>query len=290
MNDGTAVNSMPPEDAPPVELVSATNEKSPRISRRAVKCILLPIIFFVIIPLLLAAGVWLFGDRSYNIVAAAVALLACFPFFFAFEKRQKTSRELMVIAVMTGISVLGRFIFAPVPGFKPVTAIVIIAAISLGGEAGFIIGALSAVVSNIYFGQGPWTPFQMFSWGTLGFLAGLLPRTGLLKKGWTRYIMLSVIGIIGGALYSVMMNVWVILSFDGTHSMAFFWTAMLAALPAMGLYAASNVIFLLLLEKPVNKKLERIKIKYEIFLPSSVKRQKTKRGNSMEKKSVGICV
>ena len=252
---------IPAKNPPPVTC-AGTKGLSARLK---LKRVLIPVIFFVLIPLLLAAGVWLFGDRSYNLVAAAIALLACFPFFFAFEKRQKTSRELMVIAVMTGISVLGRFIFAPVPGFKPVTAIVIIAAISLGGEAGFIIGALSAIVSNIYFGQGPWTPFQMFSWGTLGFLAGLLPRTGLLKKGWTRYVMLTIIGIIGGVLYSLMMDVWVVLAFNGTHGMNLYWAAIITALPMMGIYAASNIVFLLLLEKPVNKKLERIKTKYEIF-------------------------
>ncbi|MDR1094230.1 MAG: ECF transporter S component [Clostridiales bacterium] len=247
-------------------------EQEKSLSRRQkVKRVLTPVVFFVLIPLLLALGVWAFGDRSYNLIAAAVALLACVPFFVSFERRQKTSREIMVIAVMTGISVLGRFVFAPLPGFKPVTAVVIIAAISLGGEAGFIIGALSAIVSNIYFGQGPWTPFQMFSWGALGFLAGLAAkitvpdkeggRISVMEKRWA----LIVAGIVGGALYSMLMDVWTVLAAEGTFGLPRYWAAVAAALPWVIVYAASNIVFLLLLTKPFVKKLERIKIKYEIF-------------------------
>ena len=235
------------------------------MNRQKIKRILIPVIFFIVIPLLLAAGVWLFGDRSYNLIAAAIALFACFPFFFAFEKRQKSSRELMVIAVMTGISVLGRFIFAPIPGFKPVTAIVIIAAIYLGGEAGFITGAFSALVSNIYFGQGPWTPFQMFAWGTLGFLTGLLSYTGLFKNKISKIIVLIIMGVLGGIIYSLFMDIWVTLASDGTFNWARYGTAIIAALPLTAVYAISNVIFLLFLTKPIGEKLERIKIKYDIF-------------------------
>jgi uncharacterized membrane protein len=234
---------------------------------------LTPIIFFLLIPALLALSVWVFGDRSYNFVSAAVALLACVPFFLSFEKGQKTARELAVIAVMTAISVVGRFIFAPIPAFKPVTAVVIIAAISLGGEAGFVVGALSAVISNIYFGQGPWTPFQMFAWGSLGFLVGLLSKIkvndkksgthiSIMKKWWA----LVIAGIIGGVIYSMMMDVWTVLALGGKFNLTRYIAAVAAAFfPFTATYAASNVIFLLLLTKPFTLKLDRIKVKYGLF-------------------------
>lgn len=78
---------------------------------------------------------------------------------------------MLILSVMVALSVLGRFAFSVLPHFKPVTAIVVIAGMYLGAESGFLCGALSAVLSNIMFGQGPWTPFQMFSWGLIGLLA-----------------------------------------------------------------------------------------------------------------------
>jgi uncharacterized membrane protein len=235
-----------------------------RRGKKAVK-ILMPVCFFVLIPAVLTAGVVLFKDRSYNLIAAAVATLSCVPVFIRFERGKKNARELVIIAVMTGISVLGRFIFAPIPGFKPVTAIVIISALYLGGEAGFMIGALSAVVSNFYFGQGPWTPFQMFAWGAIGFLASLPARLKLLDRRAVRIAALTAVGIAGGVLYSVMMDVWTVLAFDGTFNLNLYLAAVAAAAPWMAAYAASNVIFLLCLTRPIGTKLERIKIKHGVF-------------------------
>jgi hypothetical protein len=81
---------------------------------------------------------------------------------------------MVIIAVLCGIAVAGRAAFFMLPQFKPVVAIVIIAGASLGAESGFIVGALSGFVSNFIFGQGPWTPWQMFAFGMIGFIAGLL--------------------------------------------------------------------------------------------------------------------
>ena len=83
---------------------------------------------------------------------------------------------------MSAISIAGRSLFIITPGFKPVAAITAITGFSLGAEAGFLTGAISALVSNMFFGQGPWTPFQMFMWGIIGFIAGLLGKTGVMHK------------------------------------------------------------------------------------------------------------
>src|SRR5690625_7953059 len=80
---------------------------------------------------------------------------------------------MVVFAVLIALSSISRVLFAPIPVFKPVSAIVILTAIYFGAEAGFLVGALTALLSNIYFGQGPWTPFQMFAWGIIGLIAGL---------------------------------------------------------------------------------------------------------------------
>ncbi len=218
-------------------------------------------VYLVLIPRVIFIGVKLFADRKYNLISILIAFLACVPFFVGFEKGKTGARELVVIAVMSAISVLGRLIFAPIPGFKPVTAIVIITGIAYGMQAGFLTGALSAIVSNIFYGQGPWTPFQMFVWGFLGLLAGLLFKRGQKPNA----IWLIIIGTIGGVLFSVMMDIWSVLNIDGTWNWARYLALLVSSLPFMAIYAVSNVIFLLLLTKPFLQKLNRVKDKYGLF-------------------------
>ena len=109
---------------------------------------------------LLALGSRLLQDRKYNLISVLIVLAACFAFYFTYEKREGSFRRMVLLAVMTAISVTGRFIFGPVPFFKPVTAVVVLTGIFMGPESGFLVGSLSAVISNIFFGQGPWDPLS----------------------------------------------------------------------------------------------------------------------------------
>ena len=215
---------------------------------------------FLVAPLIVLCGVFFLGDRKYAFVSLALSVVACIPFFVSFEKGKNDARRIVIIAVMTALSVAGRFVFAPIPFFKPVTAIVIITAIYLGAEAGFITGAFSAVVSNFYFGQGPWTPFQMFAWGLVGFLAGLLAKRLLESK-----VLLIIFGALSGVVFSFIMDVWTTLWADGTFNIARFIASITTAAPFTVVYMVSNVIFLLLLTKPIGRKLQRLKTKYGIF-------------------------
>ena len=135
--------------------------------------ILIPLVF---IPATAILGSLMFDEKKHLMISFAVALLSVFLFIAGIEKKIVGSRRMVIVAIMTALSVAGRFI----PFFKPVTAITVIAAIYLGGEAGFAVGAFSALLSNFYFGQGPWTAFQMLGWGLIGLLAGILARP--LKK------------------------------------------------------------------------------------------------------------
>lgn len=214
-------------------------------------------ILCLLIPAVIIGGALLFGDRQYAWISLCVAVFSCVPFFIRFEKSATDIKRLVLLAVMTALSVVGRIIFTPIPGFKPVTAFVIITAMYFGSEAGFLTGALSAVISNFYFGQGPWTPFQMFSWGILGLIAGSLAKP--LKSS---RIMLAVYGAFSGVLYSVVMDVWTVLWADGTFNVTRYAAALVSALPFTVIYAVSNVIFLLILGKPIGKILERVQTKY----------------------------
>ncbi len=214
---------------------------------------------WIAIPAVVALGVFAFGEKRYAFISVCVVILATVLFCAGFEKRTVGTRRLIVIAVMTALSVVGRFVFAPIPGFKPITAIVVITAVYLGGESGFMVGALSAVISNFYFGQGPWTPFQMFAWGMIGYIAGLLQNP--LKKS---RVALGIYGVFAGAAFSCIMDVWTVLWYDNAFHWELYLSAIVTALPFMVSYAISNVVFLLLLGRPFGEKLERIKIKYGV--------------------------
>lgn len=215
------------------------------------------IIFFVI-PLVIYLGITTLNDRKYYFISIVIILLAFVPFVISFERRKPQPREILTIAVMAAISVAGRLLFIVTPGFKPVAAITAITGFSLGAEAGFLTGATSALVSNMFFGQGPWTPFQMFTWGTIGFIAGLLGKTGIMHKK----IPLILFGIFAGIYFSFGMDIWGAISMYGVFSWETYTLALVSAVPFTIVYAISNVIFLLLLTKPISEKLERVKLKY----------------------------
>lgn len=230
--------------------------------KKALKTTICIAIVFVLIPAALFAGVTIFNDRNYMLVSAFVALLSCLPFFIAFETNENTGRELVVIAVMCAISVVGRLIFAPIPGFKPVTAVVIITGAVLGAEAGFITGSMTALCSNIFFGQGPWTPFQMFSWGIIGFISGLI----FFKRQKKNLIFIIIAGMLFGVLFSLLMDIWTTVSVSGEFIVNEYIACIIAAIPVTIEYAVSNAVFLAVLFNPFNKKLERIKTKYGVFV------------------------
>ena len=127
---------------------------------------------------------WDYIILNSDILLGLLFLLAsAIPFILVFDKKKPQARELVPIAVMAAIAVVGRTVFEiiPLPNFKPCSAIIIITAVAFGPEAGFLTGALTAFVSNFIFGQGPWTPWQMFTWGLVGFLAGILQNAGVFK-------------------------------------------------------------------------------------------------------------
>jgi uncharacterized membrane protein len=216
------------------------------------------LITIILIPALIIAGAFVFPQRSFTYISLCVIFLACVPFFLSFEKKSST-RRIVLLAVMTALSVAGRFIFAPLPFFKPVTAMVVIAGMYFGSEFGFLTGALSAVISNFYFGQGAWTPFQMFSWGIIGFVAGILSNPLIKSK-----VVLIIYAVFAGVAYSFLMDIWTVLWMDGAFNPARFIAAVGTAFPVTLEYIVSNIVFLLILAPMFGKKIERLKTKYGI--------------------------
>ncbi len=180
-------------------------------------------------------------------------------FFIRFEKKKVRTRRLVIVAVMTALSILGRFIFAVLPAFKPITAIVIVTAIWMGPECGFMVGTLTALISNFYFGQGPWTPFQMLAWGFIGLTAGLLSKP--LKKSM---VLLAIFGALSGVFYSCFMDIWTVLFYEEGFVWTLYKAALITAIPYIISYAVSTVVFLLLIGKPFGEKFDRVINKYGI--------------------------
>lgn len=169
--------------------------------------------------------------------------------------RKMTSRRMVIIAIMTALSITGRLI----PFFKPVTAISIITGAYLGCGSGFLVGALSAFLSNFYFGQGPWTPFQMLAWGSIGIVAGLLSKP--IKNS---RVFLMIFGVLSGIVYSLVMDIWTVLWYAKGFDWSLYGASIVTAIPHTIVYSVSNLIFLWLMAKPFGEKLERIKIKYGV--------------------------
>lgn len=190
-----------------------------------------------------------------------VIMLALLPFFLEFEHRRPRPRDLVPIAVMSVIASLGRALFVAVPNFKPTTAIVMITGMQFGPQAGFLTGALSALASNMFLGQGPWTPWQMYAWGMIGFVSGVMGRRGWFQHRWFLYLS----GMLAGILFDWFLNLQYLIGY--VHPIT--WSAVLAAYAAGVVFdlthGGSTVLFLFLLERPWGKKLKRLKVKYGIL-------------------------
>ncbi|NTU90123.1 MAG: ECF transporter S component [Actinobacteria bacterium] len=236
--------------------------KDDKVSKRTIVAALM---ILVCIPLAMYVGIVVFDDRNYYATSLVIILLAMIPFALVFEERKPQARELVIIAVLVAIAIAGRAAFFMLPQVKPVVAIVIIAGICLGGEAGFVVGAMTGFVSNFFFGQGPWTPWQMFAFGIIGFLAGVLFKKGMLPK---RKVPLIIFGALTTFfIYGLLLDTASLLMYSQSVSWKALLTIYATGLPFNLVHAISTAFFLFVLSKPMMEKLDRIKKKYGLLEP-----------------------
>lgn len=225
--------------------------------------ILAAILILLVIPFTILYGIYFLNDRKYYFISMLIITYTLIPFLLVFEKRAPQARELIVIAVLSAIAVAGRAAFFMLPQFKPVVAIVIIAGVSLGAEAGFLVGALTGFVSNFFFGQGPWTPWQMFCFGIIGYLAGILYEKGKLKK--TKLSLCIYGGLATYFIYGGIINIGSLFLFTAEFSFKALLTLYISAIPFDLVHAIATVFFLYLLSQTMLEKLDRIKVKYGLI-------------------------
>ncbi|MCL1799411.1 MAG: ECF transporter S component [Eggerthellaceae bacterium] len=192
------------------------------------------------------------------VLTLVVALVALVVFFASYEVGRPTLRQVMPTVVLGALAAAGRMLFAAVPNVKPVTAVCIVAGVVFGRRAGFMVGALAAFVSNFFFGQGPWTPWQMYAWGMAGYFAGVLAESGLFAYRPVVYGY----GFLAAMLYGVLLNSWYIVGFVQPLTWQGALLAYGASLPFDAAHGVATVAFLLVIFAPWRKKLERIKKKY----------------------------
>lgn len=231
-----------------------------KLNRRTIFAALLVLIA---VPLTIYLGTRFFGARKYYFISLLIILETLLPFGMMFEKRKPQARELVIISVLCALGVAGRAAFYMLPQFKPVTAIVIISGVCFGGETGFLVGAVTGFVSNFFFGQGPWTPWQMFAFGIIGFIGGVLFEKGLISK--TR-LSLCVFGFAATlVIYGGIMNPASVIMYQEKITREMLVAAYASGLPFDLIHALSSAFFLWFISEPMIDKFERVKLKYGLI-------------------------
>lgn len=215
----------------------------------------------VLIPATLFLGTQLKG-RWYYLTSTLVILEAMLPFFLTFEARRPQARELVVLAVMAALAVAGR-VAIPIPNFKAITGIIMITGMAFGPQAGFMAGAISAFASNFFYSQGPWTPWQMLSYGMAGFLAGLLFYKQPWKNQWRDSTVKAAFAFVAVVLaVGPLLDACTIFTTGSKLSWRFVFAVLASGFPHNLIHGLSCAVTVLLLNKPLLNKLNRLKTKY----------------------------
>lgn len=215
----------------------------------------------LVIVFLLISSIVLFNYNAYLLLSFIIIAIIMIPFFVRFEMRAITSREVVILAILAAIAAVSRVPFAPLPSVQPTSFVIIMAGLVFGAESGFIVGAVAALVSNIFLGQGPWTPWQMYAWGMIGVTAGLFHNTWWMKKMWGKLIF----GFVWGYLFGWFMNFWIIVGALEFFTWEYFIGIYVASIYFDLAHALSNVFFLAVFSTSWLRILERFKRKYGLL-------------------------
>lgn len=236
-------------------------EKSKQNKKRITLWVSL-VVIFVLIPATVALS-YVFGDRKLYIASVIIVILAMVPFFVSFENKKPNVRYLATIAVLTAIVVISRVIFLWLPSFKPMAGIIILIGMSFGPQAGFMSGAISMIISNMIFGQGPWTPWQMFCYGLIGLIAGFLSKAKILSQKHiirTSIISFFLIFILSGIILDTNSLLWLSSSINLTSALTFY----IAGMPMNITNGLTGAVTVFILIKPFFAIITRLKNKYGI--------------------------
>ena len=213
--------------------------------------------------LMACATLWLgtvLPGRWYYLTSSLVVLEAMLPFFACFEQRRPQARELALVASMAALAAASRVAFGFIPWFKPVIGVVMIAGMAFGAQTGFLVGALAALASNMFFGQGPWTPWQMMAYGVGGLVAGIVFHGRTAR--WRPWLLALVGGVSTLLVVGPLLDACTVFTTSSVLSVPYVLAVFAAGLPANATLAVATALTLLLAGKPLLGKFERLRVKY----------------------------
>jgi energy-coupling factor transport system substrate-specific component len=179
--------------------------------------------------------------------------------FAWYERSRPPSQVVALVAALAALAIAGRIAFAAFPNVKPTTDIVVFAGYALGGAPGFAVGALTALVSNFWFGQGPWTPWQMAGWGLCGVLGAAL-ALGIRNAG--RLVLAATCGF-AAIFYGALLNFSLMATYGGDLSWRHFWVFEVKAIPFEVAHFTGNVVLALVAGPAMVRMLTRFRERFE---------------------------
>lgn len=231
-------------------------KKLSSITLTSVICVLLT-------PVVIIGCFLLVRGKQYYLASAVIILLALAALFASLEKKKLQTRELVTIACIVALAVAGRAALFMLPQVKLTCAIVILAAISFGPDVGFLCGALSMLVSNVIFGQGAHTPFQMFGMGLVAFLCGVLFYKK--KSARNRWLVAAVGGLLCFAVYGFIVDTSSVLFFAQSSDIKAILAVYASGVSFNLIHAATTFVTLAIFTPYIGETFERIAKKYELF-------------------------
>jgi len=207
----------------------------------------------------------MFGDRLYLIASVVLIVLAIVIFVRSFERKKAGTKDVVLLSVMISLGVVGRLVFFMIPQFKPCAAIVIITGIMLGKQAGFLSGIMTAFISDMFFGMGPWTLWQMIGFGLIGLISAIIFNQERIEKmgGFAKLILCTYGFLVTFLLYGLLMDTATVFMVTDKPKLSTFIATYSAGIVFNMIHGISTFIFLYLMANPLSKKIKRILIKYQ---------------------------
>lgn len=213
----------------------------------------------------------LMGDNAAIFITMLVFLVIIAGYLY-FEKSSLGTKEIAIIATLSAFAAICRLPFAAIPNVQPTTFIVALSGYVFGPYAGFLVGSTTAFVSNIFLGQGPWTPWQMFAWGLVGALSGFIGRR---RPGGISVIAFSMVCFLYGFMFDWIMNLWHVLGFIKPLTLKAVMLAYLTGLTVDIMHACGNFVFSMIFFEKFHKVLLRSKRRLQVtYIESNSKGEK----------------
>jgi len=216
----------------------------------------------IIVLSIVTSVILLMNHLSIIDVWGAITLITiCVVFsvmIYQFETYNISSKEVSLVAILSGLSAVSRVLFAPIPSVQPCTFLILATGYVFGSVPGFMIGANTAFISNLLLGQGPWTVFQMLAWGIIGVSGSALKKIHIRKTG------AAVAGFTWGIMFGWIMNTWYWFTAVHPHTLTTLIFVMNSSLWFDVLHSVGNVIFILLLWDKTILILQRFKDRFHI--------------------------